>query len=203
MMLAFGMVSALLAVQRGAAGQVVDCAMSDGAALIGALTYGMHAAGLWSDERESNLLDGGAATYGVYECSDGKFLAVAAIESQFREALLEGLGLASDAGKDEVAGAIASRGRDEWVDHFAGKQACVAPVLTLDEAPRHPQNSSRGTFIEVDGFPQPGPVPRYSATSAACPTPARRSGEDGELILSGLGYSAKEIAELKGEGVLL
>jgi alpha-methylacyl-CoA racemase len=203
MMLAFAMVSALFAIQRGGPGQVVDCAMSDGSALVGALTYGMHAAGLWSDEREANLLDGGAATYGVYECSDGRFLAVGAIERQFREALFEGLGLAADAGKEEIAGAIAARRRDDWVAHFAGKEACIAPVLTLDEAPDHSHNRARSTFIDVDGVVQPGPVPRYSVTCTDDPEPPRRAGEDGKAILSGLGYSAKEIAELKGEGVLL
>jgi alpha-methylacyl-CoA racemase len=203
MMLAFAMVSALLAVQRGVDGQVIDCAMSDGAALIGALTYGMHAAGLWSDEREANLLDGGAASYGVYQCSDGKYVALGAIEPQFREALLEGLALAPDAGKDEVAGAFEARTRNEWVADFAGKDACVAPVLALSEAPEHPHHRARGTFVELDGVTQPGPAPRYSATGTGNPRPPRRPGEDGEAILSGLGYSAKEIAELKGEGVLL
>jgi alpha-methylacyl-CoA racemase len=147
MMLAFAMVAALLNVRGGGSGQVIDCAMSDGAALVGALTYGMRAAGLWSDTRESNLLDGGSATYGVYECSDGRFLAVGAIEPQFREELLEGLGLAPDAGKDEVAGAIAIRSRDEWIAHFAGKDACVAPVLTLEVAPEHAHIRARGTFV--------------------------------------------------------
>lgn len=203
MMLAFAMVSALLGVQRGGSGQVIDCAMSDGAALIGALTYGMRAAGLWSDERESNLLDGGSATYGVYECSDGKFLAVGAIEPQFRAALLEGLGLAPDAGKDEIAGAIAMRTRDQWAERFAGTDGCVAPVLTLEEAPNHPHNRARGTFVDLDGAIQPGPAPRYSATPAAAPRPPGKSGADGDAILVDLGYSTEEITQLRREGALL
>jgi alpha-methylacyl-CoA racemase len=203
MMLAFGMAAALLHVQRGGSGQVIDCAMSDGAALIGALTYGMRAAGLWSDERESNLLDGGSATYGVYECGDGKFLALGAIEPQFRETLLEGLGLASDAGKDEVAGAIATRARDEWVSQFAGTDACVAPVLTLEEAPEHPHNRTRGTFIELDGVIQPGPAPRYSTTRTAEPAAPRTPGADGQAILAELGYSPDRIDQLRREGALL
>jgi len=202
-MLAFAMVSALLHVQRGGEGQVIDCAMSDGAALIGALTYGMRAAGMWSDERESNLLDGGSATYGIYECSDGRFLALGAIEQQFRETLFEGLGLASDAGKDEVAGAIAMRSRDEWVEHFASADACVAPVLTLDEAPMHPHNRDRQTFVDVDGVTQPAPAPRYSTTRTADPRPPRKPGADGEAILSDLGYSPDEITRLRREGALL
>jgi alpha-methylacyl-CoA racemase len=203
MMLAFAMVSALLGVQRGGAGQVIDCAMSDGAALIGALTYGMRAASLWNDERESNLLDGGSATYGVYECSDSRFLALGAIEPQFREALLAGLGLADDAGKEEVATAIATRSRDDWIAHFEGAEACVAPVLTLEEAPQHPHNRGRGTFMELDGVIQPGPAPRYSRTSVDEPLPPKVPGADGEAILAGLGYAADDIAQLRREGALL
>ena len=203
MMLAFGMVSALLELQRGGNGQVVECAMSDGAALIGALTYGMKAAGLWTDARESNLLDGGLATYGVYRCSDGRFVALGAIEPQFRKALIEGLGLAEDAGKEEIAGAIAMRSRDEWVAHFEGSDACVAPVLTLEEAPEHPHNQARGTFIKLAGVVQPRPAPRYSSSTAAEPRAPRAAGADGDDILQALGYSADEIAQLREEGVLL
>lgn len=203
MMLAFAMVAALLNVQRGGPGQVIDCAMSDGAALIGALTYGLRGAGMWTDERQSNLLDGGSATYGVYECSDGRFIAVGAIEPQFREALYEGLGLPPDAGRDDIAGAIATRTRDEWTAQFAGTDACVAPVLTLEEAPQHPHNRARGTFISLDGVIQPGPAPRYSDTQAAAPAPPRKSGADGEAILADLGYSRGEIEQLRREGALL
>lgn len=203
MLLAFAMVAGLLSVRNGGQGQVIDCAMSDGAALIGALTYGLRAAGLWTDERESNLLDGGAAYYGVYECSDGRFLAVGALEPQFRQALFEGLGIAQDAGRDEVAGAIASRSRDEWVTHLAGLDACAAPVLTLGEAPEHAHNRARGTFIRLGGVVQPGPAPRWSATPADEPMPPRPPGADGEDILADLGYSPAEIAGLRREGALL
>jgi alpha-methylacyl-CoA racemase len=203
MMLAFGMAAALLDVQRGAPGQVIDCAMSDGAALIGALTYGLHAAGLWNEERESNLLDGGDATYGVHRCSDGKFLALGAIEPQFRAELLCGLGLSPDAGKDEVAGAIAVRSRDEWVAHFRDGDACIAPVLTLDEAPQHPHNAARKTFQELDGVVQPGPAPRYSRSPPSAPRPPRAAGADGEAILEELGYGPADIARLRAEGALL
>ncbi len=203
MMLAFAMVAALLEVQRGGEGQVIDCAMSDGAALVGALTYGLRAAGLWSDERESNLLDGGGAAYGVYRCSDGQFLAVGAIEPQFRNALLDGLGVGADAGKEDVAKAIALRSRDEWAAFFEGVDACVSPVLTLGEAPNHPHNRARGTFLELDGVIQPGPAPRYSASRTNEPRPPRCAGADGEAILAGLGYSSDEIGELRREGALL
>lgn len=203
MMLAFGMVSALLEVQRGGEGQVVDCAMTDGAALLGALTYGMRAAGLWTDERESNLLDGGSATYGVYECSDGKFLALGAIEPKFRASLLTALELPDDAGKEEIAAVISTRSRDEWEAHFAGGDCCVAPVLDLEEAPAHPHNQSQGTFIDVAGVIQPGPAPRLSATPAPSPSAPREPGADGEELLGEFGYSAEEISQLRREGALL
>ncbi len=202
MMLAFGMVVALLAVQRGGQGQVIDAAMSDGAALIGALTYGLRAAGLWTDQRESNLLDGGAANYGVYACADGKFLAVGAIEPQFCEALFDGLALPGDASRTEVAEAIAKRTRDEWVERFAGTDACVAPVLDLGEAPEHAHNVARETFVDLDGIVQPGPAPRYSRDRCDPPTPPREEGADGEDILVELGYSAGEIVGLREAGVL-
>ena len=195
MSLAFGMVAALLGVQRGGQGQIVDAAMTDGAALIGAITFGMKAAGMWSDEREANLLDGGDPLYGCYRCADGKFLALGALEPQFRVALTEGLGV-TDLTKKNVTAAIARKRRDQWVQHFAGIDACVAPVLSLAEAPAHPHNRSRGTFIEVGGVRQPGPAPHYSVTKTEAPRPPRRDGEDGAEILAELGYDDDEIREL-------
>ena len=196
MMLAFGMVAALLAVQRGGAGQVIDAAMSDGAALVGALTYGLRAAGLWRDEREANLLDGGEPTYGIYRCLDGKFLSVGAIEPQFRASLFKGLALSDGASRDQIAAVIASRSRDDWAAHFAGTDACVAPVLDLGEAPVHPHNIARRTFLDLDGVFQPAPAPRYSQTILDRPDPPRREGQDGEAILAELGYGSDEIASL-------
>jgi alpha-methylacyl-CoA racemase len=203
MMLAFGMVAALLAARRGGQGQVIDAAMSDGAALIGALTYGMRAAGHWRDERESNLLDGGEPTYGIYRCLDGKFLSIGAIEPQFREALFKGLALAPGASHEEIATVIASRTRDQWATHFASTDACVAPVLDMGEAPVHPHNLARRAFLDLGGVFQPAPAPRYSATALDRPDPPRREGQDGEAILANLGYSAEEIRMLRAEGVLL
>jgi len=202
MMLAFAMVSALLAVQRGGEGQVIDAAMTDGAALIGALTYGMRAAGMWSDEREANLLDGGDPFYGCYKCADGKYLALGAIEPQFRDALTEGLGV-TEVTKIAVAKAVARKTRDQWVSHFAGKNACVAPVLSLSEAPAHLHNRARGTFLNVGGVLQPGPAPRYSRTECDPPEAPRRDGADGDSILAELGYGAAEIAGLRSRGVIV
>jgi alpha-methylacyl-CoA racemase len=203
MMLAFGMVAALLAVQRGGEGQVIDAAMTDGAALVGALTYGIRAAGAWRDERESNLLDGGEPSYGVYRCRDGKFLALGAIEPQFREALFKGLALPQSATRDDIEAVIATRSRDEWVAHFRGTDACVAPVLDLGEAPMHPHNIARRTFLDIDGVFQPAPAPRYSKDRLDRPDPPRREGEDGEDILADLGYEPDDIAQLRADGVLL
>ena len=203
MMLAFGMLAALVAVQRGGQGQVVDAAMSDGAALIGAMTYGMHAAGLWKDEREANLLDGGVETYSIYRCSDGKFVAVGAIEPKFRQALFKGLALQPSATRDEIALVFSSRSRDQWVAHFAGTDACVAPVLDLEEAPVHPHNIARRAFLDLDGVFQPAPAPRYSATELDRPEPPRREGQDGDVILDRLGYSQAEISTLRSTGALL
>lgn len=202
LMLAFGMVSALLHVQRGGAGQVVDAAMTDGAALTGALIFGLRAAGLWKDERGANLLDGGDPIYGCYTCADGKEVSVGAIEPQFRAVLFGGLGLGAGATSAEMAAVFASRPRDEWVARFEGKDACVAPVLSLSEAPGHPHNRERGTFVEVGGVTQPGPAPRLSATPAAPPQPPRTEGADGAAILAELGYEEEAIAALREKGVL-
>ncbi len=196
MMLAFAMVAALLAVQRGGAGQVIDAAMSDGAALIGALTYGLRAAGAWRDEREANLLDGGDPTYGVYRCSDGKFVSFGAIEPQFKAVLFKGLALPIGSMREQIATVIKSRTRDEWASHFAGTDACVTPILDLGEAPVHPHNIARRSFIDLDGVYQPAPAPRYSATTLDRPDPPRRAGADGAAILEELGYEAEEIANL-------
>lgn len=196
MMLAFGMVAALLAVQRGEPGQVIDAAMSDGAALTGALIYGLKAAGLWNGGRGGNLLDGGAPLYGCYRCADDRYLALGAIEPQFVAALLDGLGLPATARQVDVAQAVASRSRDEWIARFARTDACVAPVLDMDEAPSHPHNIARGTFAEVGGVTQPMPSPRFSNNAAEAPIPPRREGQDGREILAGLGYGKEEIDAL-------
>lgn len=202
MMLAFAMVAALLAVQRGGEGQVIDAAMTDGAALIGALTFGMRAAGMWSDEREANLLDGGDPLYGCYKCADGKYLALGAIEPQFREALAEGLGIA-EVTKPAVTKAVAKKTRDQWIAHFAGIDACVAPVLSLGEAPAHLHNRARGTFVNVGGVLQPGPAPRYARTGCEPPEPPRQPGADSDSILGELGYGAAEISGLRSRGVVV
>jgi alpha-methylacyl-CoA racemase len=203
MMLAFGMVGALLAVAAGAPGQVVDAAMSDGAALIGAMTYGLRAAGHWRDEREANLLDGGVSNYAIYRCADGKFIAIGAIEPQFQEALFKGLALSPGASREQIATVIRSRTRDQWAAHFAGTDACVAPVLDLEEAPVHPHNIARRTFLDLDGVFQPAPAPRYSGMQLDRPDPPRAEGEDTDAVLAELGLSPSEVHALRANGVVV
>jgi alpha-methylacyl-CoA racemase len=211
LMLAFGMVAALLAVKGGAPGQVIDAAMSDGSALVGTLMYGMRAAGQWSDRRGSNLLDGGMALYGCYECADGRYVAVGAIEPQFRSAFLAGVGLSDDpdfgaafdpaswpAQKAKVAEAIGRKSRDEWVARFAGSDACVSAVLSMEEAPNAPHNVDRGTFGEISGVLQPMPSPRYSQNVLDPPAPPRPEGADGRQLLTELGYSPDQVRQILG-----
>jgi alpha-methylacyl-CoA racemase len=203
LMLAFGMLAALLAVQRGEQGQEIDAAMTDGAALTGALIFGLRAAGMWRDERQANLLDGGDPVYGCYTCEDGKEVAVGALEPQFRSAFFEGLGLAPGSSREAVAATFATRPRDEWVARFEGKDACIAPILGLVEAPGHAHNQERGTFIELGGVLQPGPAPRLGSTPAPPPRAPRSEGADGDTILAELGLTKDQMAELRARKVLL
>jgi alpha-methylacyl-CoA racemase len=173
LVLALGIVAALLAGE----GQVVDAAMTDGSALLMTMTYGLFNAGLWTTEPGTNLLDGGAPFYDVYETADGRHVAVGAIEPRFYAELLRVLGLDDPALADNtnreawpairaaLAAAFRARTRDEWEAAFAGTSACVAPVLALDEAPRHPHNLARGTFTETAAGFLPAPAPRFSGSS--------------------------------------
>jgi alpha-methylacyl-CoA racemase len=182
MLLTVGVLAALLERERSGRGQVVDAAMTDGAALISGIVHGLHARGLWQRERGTNLFDGSAPFYATYTCADGRFVAVGAIEPQFYAELIATLGLAGriDAARQYeratwpetrrlLAEAFAARARDEWAELFAESDACVTPVLTPWEAPDHPHNAARGTFTTVEGHVQPAPAPRFSRTPAADP----------------------------------
>lgn len=200
MFLAFGLLTALLNVQRGGMGQVVDAAMVDGAASLATMFYGLRATGQWRDGREDNVLDGGAHFYNVYETSDGLFVSVAAIEPQFYRDLLKGLGLDAalyadplnpakwPAFKVDFANRFRTKPRAEWDAIFASLDACYAPVLDWNSAPKHPHNAQRGTFINVDGMPQVAPAPRLSATPAALSRPPPSEGQHTNEILIELGY---------------
>ncbi len=215
MMLAFGMVSALLAVRMGAPGQIVDAAMTDGSALLAAMTWGYFADGTWTDEPGANLLDGAAHFYDTYRCADGRFIGVGAIEGPFYAVLREKLGLADErafdaqmnkaawpALKARMAEIIATRTRDDWAALFEGTDGCVAPVLSLAEAAQHPHNADRHTFVDVGGALQPGPSPRLSETPARAPQPPAKAGQDTDELLQSLGYDREAIERLRSEHVL-
>ncbi len=212
--LALGMLAALLEASRSGAGQVVDAAMIDGAASLMTLVYGMCAAGMWKDERESNILDGGAPFYRIYQASDGKYLIVCAIEQQFFQELLKILDIDDidlreqfDQSKwpEQIArleSVFAGKSRQEWCDLFAGTDACFAPVLSLAESPQHPHMKSRATFVSVDGVLQPAPAPRFSRTPSQISMPPAESGKRLREALGDWGLTDVEIAELQDSATL-
>jgi alpha-methylacyl-CoA racemase len=189
-------------------GQVIDCAMVDGAASLMAMFYGWKGVGFWRDQRDANLLDGGAHFYGVYECADGGWITLGAVEAPFYAEMLRRLGLEEPAFggqfdrarwpalKARIAEVVRTRTRDEWRAVFEGSDACFAPVLSMEEAPSHPHNLARGTFIERDGVVQPAPAPRFSATPGAVQGPPPAVGAHTAEVLAEWGLSAGEIAAL-------
>jgi len=214
MLLAFGLVSALLEAARSGRGQVVDAAMVDGAASLMTMMFAFRQLGWWKEERGVNILDTGAHFYEVYETSDGGFMAVGGIEAKFYAALLDGLGLA-DADlpdqndrerwpemKERFAEIFATKTRDEWTEIFAGTDACVAPVLSPFEAHRHPHNRHRSTFVEVAGVVQPGPAPRFSRTPSAVSRPPSPPGADTDEGLAAWGVERDTIARLREVGAV-
>ncbi len=214
MMLAWGMMAALWEAQRSGQGQVVDAAMTDGAAYLMAMLYGVKAAGLWSQQRGANLLDGGAFFYGTYECSDGKFVAVGPIEPQFYAEFLARAGIddpdlashydpsAWPQQRAKLAEIFRTKTRAEWCALLEGTDACVAPVLDMDEAPDHPHNRARATFTAVDDVIQPAPAPRLSRTPAAIQGPPPEPGADTEAVLLDWGFAEMEVAALRAAGAI-
>lgn len=212
MLLAFGVAAALLSAQRSGKGKVVDAAMVEGASLLATFIHGLAAQGLWREGRNVNLLDGGAPFYDIYRTADGKFLAVGAIEPKFYAELIEKLGLAGDslpgqmdrahwpALRERIAQAIARRGRAEWERIFDGSDACVAPVLTLAEAPLHPHNAARGSFVAIAGVTQAAPAPRFADApgAVACAPPA--PGRDTRAALEDWGFTGAEVDALIQSG---
>jgi alpha-methylacyl-CoA racemase len=213
MLLALGVTAALLEVRFSGQGQVVDAAMVDGLSAMAAPFHAMSARGTWGD-RGTNLLDGGAPYYGVYETADGRHLSVGAIERGFYDELLDVLGLEeSDLGpRDDrllwpeqqrrFAAAFAARTRDDWVEVFAGRDACVAPVLDLAESRMHPHSVHRSMFTQVDGVPQQAPAPRFSKTVLASATRREEPGASTDELLVKAGRSAAEVAALRSAGVV-
>jgi alpha-methylacyl-CoA racemase len=214
LLLAWGMLAALWEARSSGLGQVVDAAMTDGAALLMAMIYGVKAGGLWSNERRANLLDGGAPFYGAYACADGKHLAVGPIEPQFYHTFLEKAGiddpdLASQYDlsnwplqREKLAAILVTRTRDEWCALLEGTDACVSPVLDLDEAPLHPHNQARGAFVVVDDVLQPAPAPRLSRTPGAIRSAPPLAGQDTEVVLREWGFTQEEVEALLAEGAI-
>jgi alpha-methylacyl-CoA racemase len=165
MLLAFGMLAGILSARTTGKGSVIDCAMVDGAALLSALTWSLKAAGMWKDERGVNLLDTGRAFYDVYQCADGEWVAVGALEPEFFAVLRDRMGLRSgqhDPGlRNELEQAFLGHARQHWCDLLQHCDSCFAPILSLSDAPAHPHNAARGTFLHLDGIAQPAPAPRF------------------------------------------
>ena len=213
MFLVLGVLAALVERAGSGRGQVVDAAMVDGVTSLLTLFYGLRAGGQWRDERGSNALDGGAPFYDTYECADGRYVAVGALEPQFWAALVETLGLADLPGQLDVtrwpelrgrlAEVFATRSRDEWAIVFAEVDACVTPVLTLGEAPGHPHLAARGSVVEHGGVRQPAPAPRFSRTPGALGAPPTMPGTDTRAALRDWGFDATEVQRLEDAGVAL
>ena len=214
MYLAFGVVCALLEAGRSGRGQVVDSSMVDGSASLSTAIFGLRAMGIWSEERGDNILDSGAPWYDVYETKDNKYVAIGSLERRFYGELMRLTGLAADNPPKQwdrpqwpelrarLATVFKAKTRDEWCAIMEGSDVCFAPVLSYTEALQHPHNRARGTFVEVDGIPQPAPAPRFSRTPPAIQRPPARPGEHTDEALADWGFSAADIAQLRQAGAL-
>lgn len=214
MVMALGILAALHERATSGLGQVIDAAMVDGASLYTSFMRGMHAHGSWNEEPGTNALDGAAAFYDTYACSDGRYVAVGCVEPQFFAALVETLGLDGDGLPDQhdprgwdawrqlIADAFAGKPRDEWAEVFIDSDACVTPVLSPWEAHHHPHHIARNAFVEVDGLIQPSPAPRFSRTPAGSPTPIDDGGRDISRTLADWGFSEADTAGLTAAGAI-
>jgi alpha-methylacyl-CoA racemase len=212
--LALGVVAGILEAQKSGKGQVIDVAMIDGASSLMAAIYGLRAAGRWTDVRGENILDTGAHYYDVYETSDGKYISIGSIEPKFYAELLRLGGLQQEelprqndrpawpVLKERVAKIFKTKTREEWCKIMEGSEVCFAPVLSMQEAPNHPHNRQRETFVEVDGVVQPAPAPRFSRTPSAIQRPPAVPGEHTDEALRDWGLSAAELSQLRGSGAI-
>ncbi len=214
MYLLCGILAALYERNNSGEGQVIDAAMTDGTASLLSPFFGLMAQGMWTSERQSNYLDGGAHFYGSYECSDGLYISIGSIEPQFYQLLLELCEIEDDSFekqrdpkswpdlRDKLSHLFKTRTREQWCKLLEGTDVCFAPVLNLEEAPSHPHNVARKTFIEVDGVIQPAPAPRFSRTPGAVQSAAAVIGQHSEDILQDWHIDAERIQQLKSAGAI-
>jgi alpha-methylacyl-CoA racemase len=214
LVLAFGVVCAMLEARGSGQGQVVDAAMVDGASLLMSSLYGAQQVGWWSSERGTNVLDSGSHFYEVYETKDGRYVSIGSLEPQFYASLLDRLGLAGEelpaqmdrsqwpVLKERLSAIFKTRTRDEWCEVFEGSDACFAPVLSMAEAHEHPHNAARGTFVETNGARQPGPAPRFSRTEAKIGIAPAKVGEHTDEVLAEAGFTHDEIGRLREAGAV-
>ncbi|MCB1921069.1 MAG: CoA transferase [Candidatus Competibacteraceae bacterium] len=214
MFLIVGILAALLEARNSGQGQVVDAAMTDGSALLMSAMYSLRAMGFWADQRERNFLDGGAHFYDTYQCADSKWLAVGPIEPHFYQILLEGCGVTDPDPrqqwnpkswrpmKERLREAFRTKTRDEWCALFENSDACVTPVLSMEEAPAHPHNQARETFVEFAGLTQPAPAPRFSRTPATIQGPPGKPINASHDWLTGWGFSESEVARFASAGAI-
>ena len=212
--LAFGIMAAWYEMQRSGKGQVVDTAMVDGAANLMASAFGALGGGVWNDEREANITDGGSPFYDVYECSDGKFLACGPIEAKFYAEFLSRIGFDVEKmppqhdrkhwpeTKSRIAAKLRTKTRDAWAALLETTDSCVAPVLTMTEAPNHPHNIARQAFLEIDGIVQPAPAPRFSRSVSPIPTPPSVPDPKRNAEILGAWLGGAEIAKLTAASVI-
>ncbi|RLA49490.1 MAG: CoA transferase [Gammaproteobacteria bacterium] len=215
MLLVNGVLAALLEAANSGKGQVIDVAMVDGAAQLMWMFHGWEAFGMWdAGERESNMLDGGAHYYDIYECADGEYVSIGSIEPQFYALLKElaelseeDFGNQNDASrwplmKEKLAAVIRQKTQAQWCDIMEGTDVCFAPVLNFVDAPQHPANVARDTYIEVDGITQPAPAPRFSRTPSSVAHGGHDFGEDTDEVLTAMGFGEQEIVGLKSSGAI-
>jgi alpha-methylacyl-CoA racemase len=212
--LAVGILAGILEAQRSGTGQVVDAAIVDGAASLMTLFYGLNRAGVWDDKRGVNLIDTGAHFGEIYETKDGKYVTVLAIEAKFYAELCERIGIDAKALphqndrshwrelKARFAEVFKTKTREEWCTILEGTDACFGPVLSMAEAPTHPHNVARKTFVDYDGVVQPAPAPRFSRTPGAIQRPPAAVGEHTDEVLREWGFAADEVARLRDAGAV-
>ena len=214
MLLALGLVAALLEAKESKKGQVVDAAMTDGSALLMTMIYTMQSSGVWKTSMGSNLLDGGSHFYDTYECKDGKFISLGSIEPQFYALLCQIAELDESIfsnqmsrdswpeQKEAIKKIILDKTRDEWCELMEGTDVCFAPVLDMSEAPKHPHNVERKTFIDLEGVTQPAPAPRFSRTEPEVVSSPSVVGEHTDEVLTSIGLSDEDINTLKTSGAV-